>query len=70
MLSKAQLLEAVWGYDFGGDGRVVETYIRYLRIKVETAEPQLIHAIRGVGYCLRPPRDPASGSEVDAAGRG
>ena len=56
VLSKARLVEAVWGYDFGGDGRVVETYIRYLRNKVDTTEPTLIHTVRGVGYCLRPPR--------------
>ena len=56
MLSKAQLLDAVWGYDFGGDGRVVETYIRYVRNKVDTSDLQLIHTVRGVGYCLRPPR--------------
>jgi two-component system OmpR family response regulator len=56
VLSKAQLLDAVWQYDFGGDGRVVETYIRYLRRKVDAADPQLIHTVRGVGYCLRPPR--------------
>jgi two-component system, OmpR family, response regulator len=56
VLSKAQLLAAVWQFDFGGDGRVVETYVRYLRRKVDTTEPQLIHTVRGVGYCLRPPR--------------
>jgi two-component system, OmpR family, response regulator len=52
-LSKAQILDHVWQYDFGGDGGVVETYIGYLRRKVDTVEPRLIHTIRGVGYTLR-----------------
>ncbi|MGH9247145.1 MAG: response regulator transcription factor [Acidimicrobiales bacterium] len=53
VLSKAQILDHVWQYDFGGDGGVVETYIGYLRRKVDTSEPRLIHTIRGVGYTLR-----------------
>jgi two-component system OmpR family response regulator len=53
VLSKAQILEHVWGYDFGGDGGVVETYIGYLRRKVDTREPKFLHTIRGVGYVLR-----------------
>jgi two-component system, OmpR family, response regulator len=53
VLSKPQILDHVWQYDFGGDGGVVETYIGYLRRKVDTAEPRLIHTIRGVGYTLR-----------------
>ena len=52
-LSKAQILDHVWQYDFGGDGGVVETYIGYLRRKVDNVEPRLIHTIRGVGYTLR-----------------
>jgi two-component system, OmpR family, response regulator len=52
-LSKAQILDHVWQYDFGGDGGVIETYIGYLRRKVDRAEPKLIHTIRGVGYSLR-----------------
>ena len=52
-LSKAQILDHVWQYDFGGDGGVVETYIGYLRRKVDHVEPKLIHTIRGVGYALR-----------------
>ena len=55
MLSKAQILDHVWQYDFGGDGNVVETYICYLRKKLDAAEPPLIHTVRGVGYTLRPP---------------
>lgn len=54
VLSKAQILDHVWQYDFGGDGGVVETYIGYLRRKIDTTEPHLIHTIRGVGYTLRP----------------
>lgn len=53
VLSKAQILDHVWSYDFGGDGGVVETYIGYLRRKVDATEPKLIHTIRGVGYVLR-----------------
>jgi two-component system OmpR family response regulator len=54
VLSKAQILDHVWQYDFGGDGGVVETYIGYLRRKLDTGEQKLIHTIRGVGYTLRP----------------
>ncbi len=53
VLSKAQILDHVWQYDFGGDGGVVETYIGYLRRKLDTGAPRLIHTIRGVGYTLR-----------------
>jgi two-component system OmpR family response regulator len=55
VVSKAQILDHVWQYDFGGDGGVVETYIGYLRRKVDNVEPRLIHTIRGVGYALREP---------------
>lgn len=53
VLSKPQLLHRVWGYDFAGDSGVVESYISYLRRKVDTVEPKLIHTVRGVGYVLR-----------------
>jgi len=53
VVSKAQILDNVWKYDFGGDGGVVETYIGYLRRKIDTVEPKLIHTLRGVGYTLR-----------------
>lgn len=53
VMSKAQILDHVWQYDFGGDGGVVETYIGYLRKKLDTTEPKLIHTIRGVGYTIR-----------------
>jgi two-component system OmpR family response regulator len=60
VLSKAQILDRVWNYDFGGDGGVVETYIGYVRRKVDTVEPRLIQTIRGVGYTLRPPSSAAA----------
>lgn len=56
VLSKAKILDNVWHYDFGGDGNVVESYISYLRRKIDTEAPRLIHTIRGVGYVLRTPR--------------
>ncbi|OUC91352.1 response regulator transcription factor [Streptosporangium minutum] len=56
VLSKAQILDHVWNYDFGGDAGVVESYVSYLRRKVDITEPRLIHTLRGVGYVLRLPR--------------
>jgi two-component system OmpR family response regulator len=56
VLTRAQLLEHVWEYDFGGDARVLETYISYLRKKLDGLGPPLIHTVRGVGYALRTPR--------------
>jgi two-component system OmpR family response regulator len=56
VLTRSQLLDHVWKYDFGGDARVLETYISYLRKKVDIEEPPLIHTVRGVGYSLRLPR--------------
>jgi len=56
VLSKSQILDHVWQYDFGGDASIVETYISYLRKKVDVEEPPLIHTVRGVGYVLRLPR--------------
>ncbi len=55
VLSKAQILDHVWQYDFRGDDSIVESYISYLRRKVDTVEPRLIHTLRGVGYVLRLP---------------
>jgi two-component system OmpR family response regulator len=52
-LSKAQILDHVWEYDFGGDANVVETYVSYLRKKLDPLGPPLIQTIRGVGYSLR-----------------
>jgi two-component system OmpR family response regulator len=54
-LSRSQILDHVWHYDFGGDSGVVETYIGYLRRKIDNVEPRLIHTIRGIGYSLRAP---------------
>jgi two-component system OmpR family response regulator len=56
VLSRAQLLDNVWQYDFGGDGRILETYVSYLRKKLDAYGPPLIHTVRGVGYALRTPR--------------
>jgi len=54
VLQRHQILEEVWGYDFGGDDNVLEVYIGYLRRKMEQAgEPRLIQTVRGVGYVLR-----------------
>ena len=55
VLSKSQILDHVWHYDFGGDGNVVETYVSYLRKKLEVAGPPVIHTVRLVGYALREP---------------
>ena len=53
VLSKAQILDRVWSYDFGGEANVVEIYISYLRKKLNPLGPPLIHTVRGFGYCLR-----------------
>lgn len=53
VVSKVQILDRVWNYDFGGDSRIVESYISYLRRKIDIEPPPLIHTIRGVGYMLR-----------------
>jgi two-component system OmpR family response regulator len=55
VLSKAQILDHVWAYDFNGEAGIVESYISYLRRKIDDVEPQLIHTKRGVGYVLRLP---------------
>jgi two-component system OmpR family response regulator len=59
VLSRNQILDHVWNYDFQGEAGVLETYISYLRHKLDQAEPHLIHTIRGVGYVLRMPTNPA-----------
>ena len=56
VLTRAQILDHVWDYDFGGDARVLETYVSYLRKKLDAHGPSLIHTARGVGYALRAPR--------------
>jgi two-component system, OmpR family, response regulator len=56
VMTRAQLLDHVWNYDFGGDGRVLETYISYLRKKLDAHGQSLIRTVRGVGYALQAPR--------------
>ena len=56
VLSKPKILDHVWRYDFGGDVNVVESYVSYLRRKIDTGEKRLLHTLRGVGYVLREPR--------------
>jgi two-component system, OmpR family, response regulator len=58
VISKSEILDNVWGYGFQGDANIVETYVSYLRKKVDENEVPLIHTIRRVGYTLRLPRDP------------
>ncbi|MFC4033401.1 response regulator transcription factor [Streptomyces polygonati] len=53
VLSKAQILDQVWSYDFGGQAHVVELYISYLRRKIDAGRPPMIHTVRGAGYVLR-----------------
>ena len=54
VLSKAQILDRVWNYDFGGQANVVELYISYLRKKIDAGETPMIHTVRGVGYVIKP----------------
>jgi len=56
VLSKAQILDRVWNYDFGGQANVVELYISYMRKKIDAGREPMIHTMRGVGYVLKPPR--------------
>jgi two-component system OmpR family response regulator len=56
VLTRSQLLEHVWEHDFGGDARILETYLSYLRRKLDAHGSPLIHTVRGVGYALRRPR--------------
>lgn len=59
VLEKKEILQEVWQYDFAGDTRIVDTYIKNLRRKIDGQYPALIHTVRGVGYCLRRPRQDA-----------
>ncbi len=54
VLSKAQILEAVWNYDFGGQANIVELYISYLRKRIDAGRDPMIHTVRGAGYVLKP----------------
>jgi two-component system OmpR family response regulator len=58
VVSRAQILDNVWHYDFNGDSSVVDSYIRYLRRKIDVLDPPLIETVRGIGYSLRLPRQP------------
>lgn len=54
VLTRDQIYNLIWGYDYGGESNIIEVYIRYLRSKLEAqGEPRLIHTVRGVGYALR-----------------
>ncbi|MFE3068494.1 response regulator transcription factor [Streptomyces sp. NPDC059247] len=57
VVRRIQIVEHVWHYDFAGDTRIIETYVKYLRRKIDRFDPPLIHTVRGVGYTLRLPRD-------------
>ena len=57
VLTRSQILDHVWHYDFGGDASVLETYISYLRRKIDRYDPPLVQTVRGVGYVLRTPRN-------------
>ena len=65
VLSKQQILDHVWQYDFNGEDNVVETYVSYLRRKVDDTEPKLLRTVRGFGYALR--ADGAVGSRADGS---
>jgi two-component system OmpR family response regulator len=56
VLSKAQILDRVWSYDFGGRSNIVELYVSYLRKKIDAGREPMIHTLRGAGYVLKPPR--------------
>jgi two-component system OmpR family response regulator len=62
VLSKAQILDHVWDYDFRGQSGIVESYISYLRRKIDAEEPALIQTRRGVGYVLRLPAESTGAS--------
>lgn len=53
-VTRAQILDHVWQYDFGGDGSIIETYVSHLRKKLEDGRPRLLHTVRGIGYSMRP----------------
>jgi two-component system, OmpR family, response regulator len=67
VLTRAQLLENVWGWDYAGQSQIVETYVSYLRHKLDPLGPPLIHTQRGVGYSLRVPGPGGGGPAAGAA---
>lgn len=70
VLSKAQILDRVWNYDFGGQANIVELYISYLRKKIDAGRPPMIHTMRGAGYVLKPAveKNPGSAGAPTSAG--
>jgi two-component system OmpR family response regulator len=60
VLSKAQILDRVWHYDFDGQANIVELYVSYLRRKIDTGRVPMIHTLRGVGYMLKPAESPTA----------
>ena len=60
VVTRNTILESVWGYDTDVNENTLEAFVRLLRLKVDTREPKLIHTVRGIGYCLRPPAATAS----------
>ena len=69
VLTRAQLLESVWGWDYAGQSQIVETYVSYLRRKLDALGPRLIHTKRGVGYLLRPAEGSACTPHRDESAR-
>jgi two-component system OmpR family response regulator len=57
VLSKAQILDRVWNYDFAGQHGIVESYVSFLRHKLESQGPRMIYTVRGLGYILREPHE-------------
>jgi two-component system, OmpR family, response regulator len=55
VVTREQILDSVWQYDFNGESSIIESFIRNLRKKVDAVEPKLIHTVRGVGYTIREP---------------
>jgi len=70
VLTRSQILDHVWHYDFGGDASVLETYISYLRRKVDSFDPPLIQTVRGVGYVMRLPRGEPGGRALPGPAAG
>ena len=70
VLTKAQILDRVWNYDFGGQANVVELYISYLRKKIDAGRTPMIHTMRGAGYVLKPAvlSRPPIGARTTASG--
>lgn len=68
VLTRAQLLENVWGWNRGGQSQIVETYVSYLRRKLDALGPRLIHTRRGVGYLLRPAEPAAAPTATNRLG--